>query len=206
MYKIIKYGIVGVLLWGFTIPLWGENNPPCKYPPFLGKSAVIPPHIIFVMDYSGSMSWMPYPNDKRDGRSYNLTYHDVISFGGKQLTYAGQFKPRMYYRYNTKEGYKTSVPFKTSTKKITDSNIKLFFNLPVNKSFAIAIFQDLNDNNLLDTKGSMKIPVEPFGFSNNTIGILGPPRYNKMSFKVVSDTTLIINIITDTKGYLKRTK
>lgn len=108
--------------------------------------------------------------------------------------------------YNTKEGYKTSVPFKTSTKKITDSNIKLFFNLPVNKSFAIAIFQDLNDNNLLDTKGSMKIPVEPFGFSNNTIGILGPPRYNKMSFKVVSDTTLIINIITDTKGYLKRTK
>ncbi len=106
MYKSLKNIIIVALLLVISAgSLWAANDPPCKYPPFLGKSAVIPPHIIFVMDYSGSMSWMPYPNDLRDSRTYNHTYHDTIYFGGKKLTYAGQFKPYVYYKYNTDDDY-----------------------------------------------------------------------------------------------------
>ena len=43
-------------------------------------------------------------------------------------------------------------------------------------NYAIAIFQDLNANGLLDTKG-IGVPAEPFGFSNDARGSVGPPEY-----------------------------
>ncbi len=126
--KVVLLGVL-VLLSGTTM-LRAENDPPCKYPPFLGKSAVIPPHLIFVLDYSGSMSWMPYPNNNRDGRTYNGTYHDTIYFGGKELTYPGQFKSYVYYRYNNSNGYFEEVrkrdprePPVIESEKLIDGNI-----------------------------------------------------------------------------------
>ncbi len=104
--------------------------------------------------------------------------------------------------FDNKENFKNSIPLKTAVKKVNSSRVKLFFTLSVDKQYSIALFQDLNNNDSLDTRGSMKIPVEPFGFSNNKTGAFGPPSFKKTAFFVTHDTTLSINIVTDKSRYL----
>lgn len=49
--------------------------------------------------------------------------------------------------------------------------------------YAITVFQDLNDNQRLDTR-LMGIPKEPYGFSNNAMGMFGPPSFEKAKISV----------------------
>ena len=67
--------------------------------------------------------------------------------------------------------------------KIEDqTSVKITFTgLPVGK-YAISVFHDLNQNELLDKKSVLPIPREPFGFSNNPRLFFGPPRYEECSF------------------------
>jgi uncharacterized protein (DUF2141 family) len=39
----------------------------------------------------------------------------------------------------------------------------------------------VNDNEMLDKSG-LGFPIEPYGFSNNTLGSFGPPPYKKAKF------------------------
>ncbi len=50
-----------------------------------------------------------------------------------------------------------------------------FTDLPPGR-YAVAAFQDLNGNGVLDTN-LLGIPTEPYGFSRNAIGNLGPPSF-----------------------------
>jgi len=47
--------------------------------------------------------------------------------------------------------------------------------------YAIAVFQDLNHNDTLDTK-IFGIPAEPFGFSNNALARFRPPWFKDARF------------------------
>lgn len=49
--------------------------------------------------------------------------------------------------------------------------------------YALAVYQDLNDDGSL-TKGLFGAPVEPYGFSNNARGRLGPPSFQASAFQV----------------------
>ncbi|WP_114394697.1 DUF2141 domain-containing protein [Oleisolibacter albus] len=42
--------------------------------------------------------------------------------------------------------------------------------------YAVRVFQDLNANGTLDTN-LLGIPTEPFGFSNDAMGEMGPPSF-----------------------------
>jgi uncharacterized protein (DUF2141 family) len=46
--------------------------------------------------------------------------------------------------------------------------------------FAIAVFQDTDGDGTLDTV--LGIPTEPYGFSNDAIGRLGPPDFSTAAF------------------------
>ena len=59
--------------------------------------------------------------------------------------------------------------------------------------YAISVFHDENDNNELDLK-FMKIPKEPYGFSNNARGNMGPASFEDALFKLDRDTTLHIEV------------
>jgi Uncharacterized protein conserved in bacteria len=48
-------------------------------------------------------------------------------------------------------------------------------------TYAISIYHDENNNGKLDTN-FMKIPKEPYGFSNNARGMFGPPKVNEAQF------------------------
>ena len=77
----------------------------------------------------------------------------------------------------------------------TTSIVKLLFkDVPIG-NYAIATFQDLNNNGKLDVK-KFKIPTEPIGISNYPIGNSKlPPTFNKAKFKITGDTLIIIPLV-----------
>lgn len=90
---------------------------------------------------------------------------------------------------NPTESRLRKVPVKSSTEIITFENLEAGW-------YAIAVFQDLNGNDSLDTK-KFKIPAEPFGFSNNALAKFRPPWFQDARFYVVENKQLIqtINLI-----------
>jgi uncharacterized protein (DUF2141 family) len=67
---------------------------------------------------------------------------------------------------------------------------QLEFELPEGV-YAIKLFLDLNGNGEMDTN-FLGIPKEPFGFSNNAKGKLGPPSFDAAAFQVRGDTEITI--------------
>lgn len=62
--------------------------------------------------------------------------------------------------------------------------------------YAVALFQDLNQNDSLDTK-RFGIPAEPFGFSNNALMRFQPPWFKMARFYIDPRQEIIqeINLI-----------
>jgi uncharacterized protein (DUF2141 family) len=52
--------------------------------------------------------------------------------------------------------------------------------------YAIILFHDENGNGKLD-KNALGVPTEPYGFSNNVRGFLGPPSFEEAVMKVNAD-------------------
>lgn len=92
--------------------------------------------------------------------------------------------------FRTKTNAIDSVVF-TAKSNVSEISIN---NIPVGE-YAIAIFQDINNNGKLDM-GKLKIPKEPIGISNfrekNKMGI---PTFNKAKIKINGDTTISIPLI-----------
>lgn len=76
-------------------------------------------------------------------------------------------------------------PFKSYIKAVDSEDIVTLKldDLPLG-NYAISIFLDENDNKELDTN-AFGIPKEAFGFSNNKMGIMGPPSFedSKINYK-----------------------
>ena len=56
--------------------------------------------------------------------------------------------------------------------------------------YAIAIFQDLNDDGVLN-RGAFGAPTEPYGFSNNARGSFGPPSFEAASFELAAGDKVV---------------
>jgi uncharacterized protein (DUF2141 family) len=65
-------------------------------------------------------------------------------------------------------------------------------NIPAG-TYAIAIYHDLDKNGEMN-KNWMGIPKEPYGFSNDVMGRMGPPDFEDASFEVKSDTEVVIHL------------
>ena len=90
---------------------------------------------------------------------------------------------------------------KTAFRKIVpvdgETQVVVFENVP-SGIYAISIFQDLNGNGELDENKS-GIPSEPFGFSNDARGKLGPPKYKKASFGFNGDLSIHLRMVNHAK-------
>ena len=63
---------------------------------------------------------------------------------------------------------------------------ELVLQLKTGAVVAIAVYQDLDSNDVL-TKNGLGIPTEPYGFSNNVRGTFGPPRFDKAQLTVTEE-------------------
>jgi len=59
--------------------------------------------------------------------------------------------------------------------------------------YAISLFHDENDNNKMDTK-IFGIPKEPYCFSNDAKGFMGPPKFKDAKFIVDTNKTITIKV------------
>ncbi len=62
--------------------------------------------------------------------------------------------------------------------------------------YAVAIFQDLNNNEIMD-ETEIRIPKEPFGFSNNPRGLRGPASFKQASFEFNGQDTVRIQLVSN---------
>lgn len=62
-------------------------------------------------------------------------------------------------------------------------------------NYAVKLFVDKNQNDVLD-QGLLGIPKEPYGFSNDAMGLIGPPSFNDARFRIEAGTTrsILINL------------
>ena len=78
-----------------------------------------------------------------------------------------------------------------STEVTKEGDVILKFEGVFEGKYAIAIYQDLNDNKILDMNG--QIPAEPFGFSNVTM-LMGPPNFEQCAFDLTEDKAISIGL------------
>ena len=66
-----------------------------------------------------------------------------------------------------------------------DSVTVIFENLKPGK-YAVSVLHDTNKNKVLD-KNKLGLPKEGFGFSNNVIGAMGPPSFERAIINLMPD-------------------
>lgn len=75
--------------------------------------------------------------------------------------------------------------------KVVDTdNVKAVFPAIPAGTYAISIFHDENANGQLDSN-FLRIPKEPYGFSNNAKATFGPPSFQEAAFNHQSTTSKI---------------
>jgi len=65
----------------------------------------------------------------------------------------------------------------------------VFENLPAGE-YAISILHDANKNEKMDSN-LLGMPKEGYGFSNNAMGTMGPPSFEKAKFTLTADPVII---------------
>lgn len=61
-------------------------------------------------------------------------------------------------------------------------------------TYAIKVYHDIDKNGKLNTNW-VGMPKEPFGFSNDAKGKMGPPKFEDAAFEVKGDTEIVINLM-----------
>ena len=87
--------------------------------------------------------------------------------------------------YNNAEAFPTDPAKAVQTIVIPVADQKMTLtteSLPAGE-YAVAVIHDLNENNKLDFN-ALWIPQEPYAFSNNAKGFMGPPKFKKAKFRI----------------------
>ncbi|WBA40735.1 DUF2141 domain-containing protein [Hymenobacter canadensis] len=98
------------------------------------------------------------------------------------------------YFYNLRDQFlkPQGYVFKKVVMPAGQRQITLPVDLP-NGEWAVAITQDMNNNDKLD-KNFVGIPTEPFAFSNNVRPTLAPPDFNECKFTVSGPRVVTIKL------------
>ena len=96
--------------------------------------------------------------------------------------------------YDKKEGFGIlNKQYVGVIQKITSYNIKYTFEDISSGTYAISVFQDENDNNILD-KNFFGKPTEAYGFSNNIRHTFSSATFDESKFKLIQNQSINIDI------------
>ena len=84
--------------------------------------------------------------------------------------------------YNTSDSF-LKAPVDKRIVKVSGDRVEVSFEGLESGVYAFSLFHDVNENKELD-KGMFGIPSEPYAFSNNASGFMGPASFEDSSFKV----------------------
>lgn len=84
--------------------------------------------------------------------------------------------------YNSEDTF-LKKPYKVAMAKATGDKVEVKIEGVDKGTYAFSLFHDINMNKKLD-KGMFGIPSEPYAFSNNASGFMGPATFADSSFKV----------------------
>jgi uncharacterized protein (DUF2141 family) len=98
--------------------------------------------------------------------------------------------------YNQANGF-PDVPQLAYSKRVVKAQrdaVTLEWNSISSGTYAIAVLHDENGDGKMNTN-LLGIPSEGFGFSNNKLGIAGPPSFQRASFEIKkADTKIVIKL------------
>ena len=103
----------------------------------------------------------------------------TVVFDGLE-THSGQV---MVALFDSAAGYDASTTVQATMTPVGDGEVKAVFKGLAPGRYAIKAFHDLNGNGKLDAN-PFGIPSEPFAFSNNAQGRMGPASWSDAAFDV----------------------
>ena len=83
--------------------------------------------------------------------------------------------------------------YKGKTTTISENASKVVFSGIPSGSYAVAVYHDKNNNNVLD-KNYLGIPTEAYGFSNNARRTFSAPSFSEASVVVNNSKTINITV------------
>lgn len=94
--------------------------------------------------------------------------------------------------YNAEKKFMKSS-YKTKTGKAVTGTVEIIFeNIPQGQ-YALSVMHDENKNLKLDTN-LFGMPTEGFGFSNDAMGRLGPPSFEKAKIEITGSKEISIKL------------
>lgn len=94
--------------------------------------------------------------------------------------------------YNAEAAYAGGAPVASTAIPASGPVVAVFENLPAG-DYAVKAFHDVNGNGRMDTN-PFGMPVEPYAFSNNARGNMGPASWDSAHFAVAGATAQTIEI------------
>lgn len=86
----------------------------------------------------------------------------------------------------TEDTFIKAAPNYSASAKVENNTAKVTFeNIPKGE-YAISCYQDTNGNDQFDFEPTGR-PAEPYGISNNAVGMYGPPSWADAKFTVVKE-------------------
>lgn len=85
--------------------------------------------------------------------------------------------------YNDAASFPRGKPFKGQMQAAVKGQVDLVFKEVPPGRYAVSAFHDLNANQRLDAN-LMGMPTEPYGFSRDAKGQMGPPKFDDAAFSV----------------------
>lgn len=85
------------------------------------------------------------------------------------------------------EGYKGGKPLQGKRVAVSGDSVSMTFSDLPEGEYAIRMFHDENSDGQMNAN-AFGMPTEPFAFSNNAVGAMGPAPWSKAKFTVSGDT------------------
>ncbi|MFA4950148.1 DUF2141 domain-containing protein [Brevundimonas sp.] len=94
--------------------------------------------------------------------------------------------------FNSEATYSSGAPVAATALSASGPVVAVFENLPAG-DYAVKAFHDVNGNGRMDTN-PFGMPVEPYAFSNNARGNMGPAGWDRAHFAVSGATAQTISV------------
>ncbi|WP_297799798.1 DUF2141 domain-containing protein [uncultured Brevundimonas sp.] len=89
--------------------------------------------------------------------------------------------------YDSEDAYEHGNPVRVANIDVAHGQSEVVFEGLTSGDYGIKAFHDVNGNGRMDTN-PFGLPVEPYAFSNNAVGNMGPAKWDRAQFAVSGQT------------------